>query len=86
MNDYIKDANQDEQKFIIKRSGKQVPFELVKIRAAITKANSEEKRTDNKLTDAQIDEITEIVESIVFHTERALSVEEIGRASCRERV
>ena len=77
MNDYIKDANQDEQKFIIKRSGKQVPFELVKIKAAITKANSEEKRTDNKLTDAQIDEITEIVESIVFHTERALSVEEI---------
>ena len=39
MNDYIKDANQDEQKFIIKRSGKQVPFELVKIKAAITKAN-----------------------------------------------
>lgn len=77
MNEVLKDANQEETRFIIKRSGKQVPFESVKIRTAIQKANQEEARADKRLTDEQIEEIVQILTSIVFHSTRALSVEEI---------
>lgn len=72
-----KELTQEETRFIIKRSGKQMPFEPMKIRTAIKKANSEEARTDKKLTDSQIEEIVNILTSIVFNSARSLSVEEI---------
>ncbi len=71
------ELTQEETRFIIKRSGKQMPFEPMKIRNAIKKANSEEARTDKKLTDSQIDEIVDILTVIVFNSARSLSVEEI---------
>ena len=73
----LKDANQTEMRFIIKRSGKQTPYEPIKIRNAITKANNEEAREDKKMSQEQIKEIVNILTSIVFHSSRALSVEEI---------
>lgn len=73
----IKDANQQPTRYIIKRSGQQVPFEPIKIRIAIEKANREEARIEKRLTPQHIDEIVTILTSIVFHTNRALSVEEI---------
>lgn len=66
-----------DSRYIIKRSGKQVPFESIKIRNAIEKANAEEKRIDEKLSDSDINDIVEIITSIVYTTNRALSVEEI---------
>ena len=59
MEETIKDANQQETRFIIKRSGKQVPYEPIKIRKAIEKANAEEAREDKKLTPEHINEIVE---------------------------
>jgi ribonucleoside-triphosphate reductase len=73
----IKDANQETEKYIIKRSGEQVAFAPDKIRKAIAKANAEEKRADLKLSERDIEDIVEIVSSIAYTTERALSVEEI---------
>lgn len=66
-----------DSRYIIKRSGKQVPFESIKIRNAIEKANAEEKRIDEKLNDSDINDIVEIITNIVYTTNRALSVEEI---------
>lgn len=66
-----------DSRYIIKRSGKQVPFESIKIRNAIEKANAEEKRIDEKLSDSDINDIVEIITNIVYTTNRALSVEEI---------
>lgn len=66
-----------ESRYIIKRSGKQVPFEPIKIRNAIEKANAEEKRIDEKLSNRDINDIVEIITGIVYTTNRALSVEEI---------
>lgn len=66
-----------DSRYIIKRSGKQVPFESIKIRNAIEKANVEEKRIDEKLSDSDINDIVEIITGIVYTTNRALSVEEI---------
>lgn len=66
-----------DSRYIIKRSGKQVPFESIKIRNAIEKANAEEKRIDEKLSDSDINDIVEIITGIVYTTNRALSVEEI---------
>ena len=70
-------APPQEMRYIIKRSGRQVEFEPVKIRHAIEGANSDEPRRDLHLTDEQIDEIVDILTHDVYHTERALSVEEI---------
>ena len=75
--DHTKDANQAEARFIIKRSGKQVPYEPVKIKNAISKANKEEMRLDKRLTEDQITEIAEIVTSQIYKKARALGVEEI---------
>lgn len=66
-----------ESRYIIKRSGKQVPFESIKIRNAIEKANAEEKRIDEKLSDRDMNDIVEIITGIVYNANRALSVEEI---------
>lgn len=73
----IKDANQSETRFIIKRSGAQVPFEPIKIRKAIEGANRDEKRQDKKLTNHDIEEIVEIITNDVYKSSRAFSVEEI---------
>ena len=73
----IKEGNQAETRFVIKRSGEQVPFESVKIRRAVEVANAEEKRVDLKLTEEEINDIVEIITAIVFSSSRALSVEEI---------
>lgn len=73
----VKDANQQVRRFVIKRSGRQVPFEPIKIRRAVEAANADEAREDKKLTRDQIDHIVETVTSVAFHTNRALSVEEI---------
>lgn len=67
----------DEGRYIIKRSGKQVLFEPIKIQKAVEAANKEEARIEKKLTDEQVDEIVDVCTSIVYHTSRALSVEEI---------
>ena len=73
----VKEGNQMATRYVIKRSGKQIPYEEFKIRRAIEAANSEEARPDFRLTDADIDEIVGIMTSLVFHSDRALSVEEI---------
>ena len=70
-------APPQEMRYIIKRSGQQVPFESIKIRRAIEGANTEEPRYDLRLSDEQIDEIVNILEHDIYHTDRALSVEEI---------
>lgn len=77
MYDTIRDANQDETRFIIKRSGRQVPFEPEKIRKAIEGANNDERREDERLTPQQIQDIVDILSNDVYTMNRALSVEEI---------
>lgn len=73
----INDANQDELRYIIKRSGKQAPYEPDKIRKAIQGANNDEARLDERLTQSQIEDIVNILTNDVYHTDRALAVEEI---------
>lgn len=58
---------------VIKRSGKEVQFDLSKIRLAISKAN----REDGELTEADINEVTNIVLAKVGKLTRAVSVDEI---------
>ena len=61
---------------IIKRNGKEVPFEAHKIRVAIGKANDTVEPI-HKLNDAQLDAITHNVSDIVSNSTHAVSVEEI---------
>lgn len=61
---------------IIKRNGKEVPFEAHKIRVAIGKANDTVEPI-YKLNDAQLDAITHNVSDIVSNSTHAVSVEEI---------
>ncbi len=61
---------------IIKRSGAEVAFDLEKIIAAICKANNSVK-TEEKLTDIEIDEIAEVVATSCEDMKRSPSVEEI---------
>jgi len=60
---------------IIKRNGSEVDFDLGKIIAAVTKANSACEREE--LTPSQINDIAEFVEFKIQKANRALSVEEI---------
>lgn len=60
---------------IIKRNGSEVDFDLGKIVAAVTKANSACEREE--LTASQINDIAEFVEFKIQKANRALSVEEI---------
>ena len=76
-NEKIRDGNQEALRFIIKRSGEQVPFDASKIRIAIEKANAEEARVYKRLTKEQIEGIVEAIKQDAYHTDRALSVEEI---------
>lgn len=73
----LKDANNVESRYIIKRSGKQMVYEPNKIRKAIEGANNDEKRDDERLTASQIDDIVKIITNDVYSIDRALSVEEI---------
>ena len=61
---------------IIKRSGAEVPFDITKIIAAVTKANNTVP-DDEKMTPIQIRRIAESVENICEKMDRALNVEEI---------
>ena len=61
---------------IIKRSGAEVAFDLEKIIAAICKANNSVK-TEEKLTEKEIDEIAEVVAANCEDMKRSPSVEEI---------
>jgi ribonucleoside-triphosphate reductase len=77
MDEIIKDANQETKVFVIKRDGKQMEYSPYQIKKAISNANKEEARVDKQLSDEDIDVIVNIVSSRVFHSSRALSVEEI---------
>ena len=61
---------------IIKRSGAEATFDLKKIIAAIRKANASVKDTE-KLTEEEIDEISQVVADNCEHMKRSPSVEEI---------
>ena len=61
---------------IIKRSGAEVPFDITKIIAAITKANAQVPE-DEQMTPMQIRRIAESVEKACERMERAPGVEEI---------
>ena len=61
---------------IIKRSGAEATFDLKKIIAAIRKANASVKDTE-KLTEQEIDEISQVVADNCEHMKRSPSVEEI---------
>ena len=61
---------------IIKRNGKEVQFDELKITAAIEKANNEVVETE-RLTNEEIDNMTNNVKYQCEKIKRALSVEEI---------
>ena len=61
---------------IIKRSGSEVTFDISKIMAAVAKANKEVVHSE-RLSDEQIETISDNVESICQEMNRSLNVEEI---------
>ena len=61
---------------IIKRSGSEVTFDITKIMAAVSKANQEVVHS-KRLSDEQIQTISDNVESICEEMNRSLNVEEI---------
>ena len=70
---------------VIKRNGEEVRFEENKIINAITKANNGVDRI-HQMNEYQIIAIADNISSRVQESTHAVNVEEIGRASCRERV
>ena len=64
------------EKYVIKRSGKQVLFDKTKIERAISKANAEVD-TIHRLSDAQIQAIADKIAAIADESTHALGVEEI---------
>ncbi|MEE3420113.1 MAG: anaerobic ribonucleoside-triphosphate reductase [Lachnospiraceae bacterium] len=62
---------------VMKRSGERVPFDRTKIADAIRRANREEGIISERLTDAQIEEITSGIQKDAANAGRDLSVEEI---------
>ena len=80
--DEILDGNmhtEEPNMCVMKRSGERVPFDRVKIAEAIERANREEGILSERLTDAQIDQITRGIEKDASNAGRDLSVEETGR-------
>ena len=68
----------DEPKIcVMKRSGERVPFDGVKIAEAIERANREEGIFSERLSEAQINDITRGIEKDARNAGRDLSVEEI---------
>lgn len=77
-NEEVRDANQEIKRYIMKRSGKQVEYEPVKIANAIKKACEAGKKDGFLVLDN--DQINAIVESISNRVEKAgyaMNVEEI---------
>ena len=62
---------------IIKRSGQEVEFDASKIYNAITKANNNQEKDKDRITEAEIKEIVDIVTKKCKNIKRAVSVEEI---------
>ena len=62
---------------IIKRSGSEVTFDITKIMAAVSKANQEVRVHSERLSDEQIQTISDNVESICEEMNRSLNVDEI---------
>jgi ribonucleoside-triphosphate reductase len=69
-------VKEGEQVRIIKRSGKEVGFDISKIMAAVQKANREVTEAE-RMTPEQIDEISDNVEKICMDMAHTPSVEEI---------
>ena len=70
--------NDDAAKMcVMKRSGERVPFDGIKIRNAIEKANHEEGILSERLTEQQIDDIVGGITKDAGNAGRDLSVEEI---------
>ena len=61
--------------YVIKRNGKQAIFDKSKIAIAVSKANKEV--LENKLSDDQINNIADAIESRAKQFSRALNIEEI---------
>ena len=68
---------EEQSMCVMKRSGERVPFDRRKIAEAIERANREEGIPSERLTDAQVDEITRGIEKDASNAGRDLSVEEI---------
>ena len=62
---------------IIKRSGQEVEFDASKIYNAITKANNNQEKDKDRITEAEIKEIVDAVTKKCKNIKRAVSVEEI---------
>ncbi len=62
---------------IIKRSGQEVEFDASKIYNAITKANNNQEKDKDRITEAEIKEIVDTVTKKCKNIKRAVSVEEI---------
>lgn len=80
----IDDANQKETIFVVKRDMRKEAFDPSKIRAAIERANKEEKRKDIALKEEDVDEVVEIISAIASNIGRNMSVEEIQDIAERE--
>ena len=68
-----------KETYVIKRNGKQVPFQKEKIRIAIDKAN-QEAPVMRRMSDAQMDAATENVTSQILSSEHEWHIEEIQDA------
>ncbi|SET33119.1 ribonucleoside-triphosphate reductase class III catalytic subunit [[Clostridium] aminophilum] len=68
---------EEQQIFVMKRSGERVPFNPEKIEHAICKANKEEGILSERLTDAQIHDVVIGIQKDARNAGRDLSVEEI---------
>ena len=75
--DRIKDANQEERRFVMKRSGQQAVYEPIKIRKAIEAANAEEYREELRLSVDDIEKIVNGISAEIYKSPRVFSVEEI---------
>lgn len=76
-NEILDAESQTKSLFIIKRSGKRVPFEKGKIVRAIQKANEDEGLPSGRLSQEAIEEIANGIELNASRLSRDLSVEEI---------
>lgn len=81
-NEDINDANikNDDDIFVMKRSGVRIKFDIERIVKAITKANNEMTVIFDKLSDKEIRDIALQIEKSARNTDRDLSVEEIQDA------
>lgn len=77
-NEKVKDANnQDDDIYIMKRSGVRVPFDATKIIIAIQKANTEIGIKNEQLSETEVTKIANNIQSLAKLATRDYSVEEI---------